>query len=159
MVFLAPRRVAAIVLAASAVLALPQGAQARSVLVAAGTPGLVLVDQTSGRVGAPIGLGGPAVAVATAPDGSRGYVAAGRRVATVDLAQRSVAGYASLSGGLMSLAVSPNGSRLLAGRRGAVDVLATAPLPAPLATIAHLLERRAALDRADARRIPRARPR
>ncbi len=135
MVLLASHRAAAAVFAALIILALPQGAEARSVLVAVGTPGVVLVDQTSGRVGSPIGLGGPAVAVATAPDGARGYVATGRRIATVDLVQRNVAGYASLRSGLMGLAVSPNGSRLLAGRRGAVDVLATSPLPTALATI------------------------
>lgn len=117
-------------------LALPAGASARAVLVAGGAPGLVSVDQSTGRVAAPVGLGGPAVAVATSPDGARAYVAAGRRVATVAIADRRIEGVTSLDGGLMSLAASPNGSRLLTGRRGAVDVLATAPLPARIATIA-----------------------
>lgn len=117
-------------------LALPAGACARAILVAGGAPGLVSVDQSTGRVAAPLGLGGPAVAVATSPDGARAYVAAGRRLATVAIADRRIEGSTSLGGGLMSLAASSNGSRLLAGRRGAVDVLATAPLPARVATIA-----------------------
>ena len=58
-------------------LALPAASSARAVLVAGGAPGLVSVDQSTGRVAAPLGLGGPAVAVATGGDGARAYV--GRR--------------------------------------------------------------------------------
>ena len=117
------------------VLALPGAASARAMLVAGGAPGLVSVDQSTGRVAAPLGLGGPAVALATSSDGARAYVAAGRRIATVDIADRTTAGFTPLASGIMGLASSPNGSRLLAGRAGAIDVLASAPLPAVLTTI------------------------
>ena len=40
-------------------LALPGAASARAMLVAGGAPGLVSVDQSTGRVAAPLGLGGP----------------------------------------------------------------------------------------------------
>jgi len=116
-------------------LALPGAASARAMLVAGGAPGLVSVDQSTGRVAAPLGLGGPAVALATSSDGARAYVAAGKRIATVDIADRRTAGFTPLASGIMSLASSPNGSRLLAGRAGAIDVLATAPLPAVVSTI------------------------
>ena len=131
-----PLQLRALAGALTLLLALPAAASARAVLVAGGTPGLVSVDQSTGRVAAPLGLGGPAVAVTTSSDGARAYVAAGRRVATVGIADRRTEGFTTLRAGIMSLATSPNGSRLLAGRRGAIDVLATASLPAPIATIA-----------------------
>ncbi len=135
-------------------LALPAAASARAVLVAGGAPGLVSVDQSTGRVASPLGLGGPAVAVTTGGDGARAYVGAGRRVATVEIADRRTAGFTTLRIGVTALASSSNGSRLLAGRRGAVDVLVTAPLPAVVATIG-LGTRDAPLDR----HLPRRRTR
>ena len=56
MVSFAQYKLAAASLAATALLALPVAAQARSVVVAVGTPGVALVDQTSGRVGASISI-------------------------------------------------------------------------------------------------------
>ena len=66
--------------------------------------------------------------MAASPDGARGYVAAGRRVVTIDLNARTVTGGIDLAGAISGLAITPDGGRLLAARRGAIDVLDTATL-------------------------------
>ena len=76
-------------------------------------------------------------AAAAAPDGSRGYIAAGTRVLGIDLTTRLPVGAANLRGAPGALAVSADGVRLYAARRGAIDVidaatfavLASVPLP------------------------------
>ena len=103
-------------------------AQARVVVVATGTGQTVLTDVPSNDVVARLALGGPTRAVAAAPDGSRAYVASGRRVVTIDLNARAVTGGVDLAGAISSLALTPDGTRLLAARRGAIDVVDTGTL-------------------------------
>ncbi len=123
----------------------------------AAPPGLVSVDQSTGRVAAPLGLGGPAVArrheLRRRPRLRR------RRQADRDRRHRRprTAGFTRSPSGIMGLASSPNGSRLLAGRAGAVDVLAAAPLPGGALDDPARPQRPAALDRDLARRLARAR--
>ena len=74
-----------------------------------------------GRRPHPVGARSRAAAIA--PDGTRGYVAAGRRVAAIDLATRQVVAGVNAGGAVTALAVSADGQRLYAARRGAIDVI------------------------------------
>ena len=60
-------------------------------------------------------------AVAVAPDGSRGYVAAGAGVAAIDLNARARVGDIQLTGTPTAIALSASGHRLVAVRKGALD--------------------------------------
>src|SRR3954451_17569992 len=98
-------------LLAAALLA-PAAASARVVLVATGDGAATLTDVATNQVVARIPVGGRTRAVASAPDGSRGYVAAGARVLAVDLTTRLPVGAANLRGAPGALAVSADGVRL-----------------------------------------------
>jgi DNA-binding beta-propeller fold protein YncE len=74
-------------LLAAALLA-PAAASARVVLVATGDGAATLTDVATNQVVARIPVGGRSRAAVAAPDGSRGYVAAGTRVLGIDLANR-----------------------------------------------------------------------
>src|SRR6476659_9761313 len=107
----------------AAVLTLPAAAGARVIIVASGDGAATLTDVTTNKVVARIGVGGRTRAAAAAPDGSRGFVAAGNRVVAIDLATRTVVGSATVGGTVAALAVSRDGQRLYASRRGALDVI------------------------------------
>ena len=72
--------------------------------------------------------------MATAADGSRAYVAAGRGVTAIDLATRAGAGRAALRGVVSAVGVSPDGARVYATRGRALEILDAATLR-PLAAI------------------------
>src|SRR4051812_38618966 len=109
-------------LVAAALLA-PAAASARVVLVATGDGAATLTDVATNAVVARIPVGGRTRATAAAPDGSRGYVAAGVRVVAIDLTTRQPVGAATLAGVPTALAVSADGARLYAARPGAIDVI------------------------------------
>ena len=67
------------VLAFLAALAVVPAAQARVVLVATGDGTATLTDVATNQVVARVPVGGRSRAAAAAPDGSRGYIAAGMR--------------------------------------------------------------------------------
>jgi DNA-binding beta-propeller fold protein YncE len=108
-------------MATAAALAAP--AHARVLLVAAGDANATLVDVSSGRLVARVAVPGRARAVAVAPDGVRGYVAAGAGVAAIDLNGRVTAGDLQLTGTPTALAIGANGARLAAARKGALDII------------------------------------
>ncbi|MEA2321528.1 MAG: hypothetical protein QOD81_1378, partial [Solirubrobacteraceae bacterium] len=118
-----PRIAALLPLLAAAVLLAPAAAHARVVLVASGDGAATLTDVATNQVVARIPVGGRSRAVAVAPDGSRGYVAAGARVLGIDLATRLPVGAATLRGTATGLAESADGRRLYAARPGAIDVI------------------------------------
>src|SRR4051794_1590918 len=101
----------------------PAGAHARVVLVATGDGTATLTDVATNQVVARVPVGGRPRAAVAAPDGSRGYVAAGARVVGIDLATRLPVGEAALPGTPTALAVSADGLRLYAARPGALDVI------------------------------------
>src|SRR3954469_11651282 len=109
-------------LVAAALLA-PAAASARVVLVATGDGAATLTDVATNQVVARIPVGGRTRATAAAPDGSRGYVAAGVRVVGIDLTTRQPVGAATLAGAPSALAVSADGLRVYAARPGAIDVI------------------------------------
>ena len=90
------RRILPLVLALG--LLAPAAAQARVVVVATDRPQAALLDVSTNAIAARVALPGPARAVATANDGSRAYVAAGRGVTAIDLGTRAVVGSAPLGG-------------------------------------------------------------
>ena len=116
--------------AAAAALALlaPALADARVVLVATGDGAATLVGVSSGKVETRIPAGGRTRGAAVAPDGRRGFVAAGNGITAVDLDERRVAGRLALPGTVTALALADNGMRLVAVRRGALDVVDPATL-------------------------------
>src|SRR3954451_23134737 len=72
-------------------------AQARVMLAATGEPVATLLDVQSGALVARVPVAGAARAVAIAPDGVRGYVAAGAGVAALDLNARARVGDVQLT--------------------------------------------------------------
>jgi len=112
----------------------PAAAHARVVVVALDRPQAALLDVTTRQIAARVALPGRARAVATAADGSRAYVAAGRGVTAIDLASRAVAGRAALPGTATAVAVAPDGARVYATRGRVLDVIDAATLR-PLAAI------------------------
>ena len=113
-------------LVAAAALLAPAAAHARVVLVATGDGAATLTDVATNQIVTRIPVGGRSRAVVAAPDGSRGYVAAGTRVLGIDLATRLPVGAANLSGTPGALAVSADGRRIYAARPGALDVIDSA---------------------------------
>src|SRR4051812_27366103 len=111
------------VLAALSALAVVPAAHARVVVVASGDGAATLTDVTTNKVVARIGVGARSRAAGVAPDGTRGYVAAGRRVVAIDLASRAIVAGANPRGTVTALAASDDGQRLYAARRGAIDVI------------------------------------
>src|SRR4051794_39758661 len=109
-------------LVAAALLA-PSAASARVVLVATGDGAATLTDVATNAVVARIPVGGRSRAVAAAPDGSRGYVAAGRGILRLDLTTRLPGGAANIAGPPAAPAVRADGARLYAARRGALDLV------------------------------------
>ena len=83
----------------------PRRARAR-VVVASGDGAATLTDVTTNKVVARIPVGARSRAAAVAPDGTRGYVAAGRRVVAIDLATRAIAAGVNAGGGVTALAAS-----------------------------------------------------
>jgi YVTN family beta-propeller protein len=118
-----------------AALAVAPAADARVVVVASGDGAATLTDVTTNKVAARVAVGGRTRAAAVAPDGSRGYVAAGTRVVAIDLATRAIAGAANARGTVTAIAASDDGHRLYAARRGAIDVI-DAPTMTVIASIA-----------------------
>ena len=118
----------ALILALLALLAGATAAHARLVVVASGDANATLADVSTNRVINRVGLGGVTRAVAASPDGTRAYVAAGRRVIAVDLARQAPAGAITLSGTVKGLGVSIDGARLYAARKGALDIIDSATL-------------------------------
>ena len=111
-------------------------AQARVALVATGTPELALLDVSSDRVAARIGLPAPSMAVAVTSDGTRGFVAAGATVVAIDVNERTeitrrTGGSAAIAG----LAVAPDGRRLYAVQGERLRVLRADTL-APAGSVA-----------------------
>src|SRR3954449_12200968 len=76
----------------------PAAAHARVVLVATGDGTATLTDVATNQVVARVPVGGRTRAAVAAPDGSRGYVAAGARVVGIDLATRLPGGEAGRPG-------------------------------------------------------------
>src|SRR5829696_2054854 len=108
--------------AALLVLALvPAAAQARVVVVAS-SDGAQITDAASNAVVARLALGRSSAAAA-APDGSAAFVAAGDRVVRIDLGSRAATGEVAAGGPVADLAMSADGTRLYAARRGGVAVL------------------------------------
>ena len=147
-------------------------AHARVVLVASGDGAATLTDVTTNKVVARIRVGARSRAAAVAPDGTRGYVAAGRRMVAIDLATRTIVAGVNAGGAVTALAASDDGQRLYASRRGAIDVIdaPTMTVKASIAlgakatgaALADLLRRHArgrrARRQAHRRRRPRALP-
>src|SRR3954463_11080634 len=111
------------VLAVLSALAVVPAAHARVVVVASGDGAATLTDVTTNKVVARTGGGARPRAAAVAPDGTRGYVAAGRRIVAIDLASRAIVAGANAGGAVSGLAASDDGQRLYAARRGAIDVI------------------------------------
>lgn len=124
---------AALALVACAVIAALAGAfaahaDARTILVAGGDPNVVLSDTATNRVTARLPVGGVTVGAQITPDGNRGFVATGNRVLAVDIPARGVAATATLPAPVRDLALSDDGSRLLAAVPGGVIILDAASL-------------------------------
>ena len=102
-------------------LAAAPAAQARVMVVATGNAFATLLDVQSGALVARVPVAGGTRAVAVAPDGSRGYVAAGAGVAAIDLNARTRVGDVQLTGTPTAIAISASGHRLVAVRKGALD--------------------------------------
>ena len=102
-------------------LAAAPAAHARVMLVATGNASATLLDVQSGALVTRVPVAGASRAVAVAPDGSRGYVAAGAGVAAIDLNARTRAGDVQLTGTVSAIAISASGKRLVAVRKGALD--------------------------------------
>ena len=117
------RRTPLIVLALLAVCVAAPAAHARVMLVATGAQSATLLDVSSGGLVARVPVPGPSRAVAVAPDGTRGYVAAGAGVAAIDLNARARVGDVQLTGTVTALAMGAGGTRLVAVRKGALDVI------------------------------------
>src|SRR3954469_25932929 len=111
------------VLAVLSAFAVVPAAHARVVVVASGDGAATLTDVTTNRVVARIAVGARSRPAAVAPDGTRGYVAAGRRIVAIDLASRAVVAGVDAGGAVTGLAASDDGQRLYAARRGAIDVI------------------------------------
>ena len=92
-------------------------------IVATGTSEVALIDTRTNQPLSGVTLPGRTRAVAAAPDGSRGYVAAGRTVSMIDLAARTGAGSIPLQGSPLALAVSRDGTRVYAARKGAIEMI------------------------------------
>src|SRR4051812_34699494 len=103
-------------------------AHARVMLVATGRPVATLLDVQSGALVARLPVGGATRAVAVAPDGVRGYVTAGAGIAAIDLNGRAKVGAVPLRRSPTALAMSGGGTRLVAARRGALDLIDPAAL-------------------------------
>src|SRR3954470_5579397 len=117
-----PKRLPLLVLLICASVLAPAAAQARGVVVATGDANATLTDVSTSRIVARVPVGGRSRAAAVAPDGSRGYRAAGSRggASAPTPPRGSAAG--QRGGGPAGRAVSADGARLYASRRGAVDV-------------------------------------
>src|SRR4051794_40159280 len=116
------RRLVTLALLAAALLA-PADAHARVVVVAADRAEVALLDVSHNAVTGRIALPGRARAVATAPDGSRAYMAAGRTVTAVDLGARAATATARLGTAASAVATSPDGARVYVTHGRALDVL------------------------------------
>ena len=112
-----------VALAAVVALAAAPSAHARAIVVASGDGAATLTDVTTNKVVARVAVGGRTRAAAVAPDGTRGYVATGRRVIALDLGTRAAVGTAVAGGTVGALAASSDGQRLYAARAGAIDVV------------------------------------
>jgi Ca2+-binding RTX toxin-like protein len=116
-------RLSALSALAFALLAVAPAAHARVVVVASGDAAATLTDVTTNKVAARIAVGGRTRAAAVAPDGTRAYVATGRRVVAIDLGTRAVVGTAVARGTVTALAASSDGQRVYAARPGALEVI------------------------------------
>src|SRR5215207_1792982 len=106
-----------------AALAVAPTAGARVVVVATGDRAATLTDVSTNKVSARIPVGGMTRAAAVAPDGTRGYVATGRRVVALDLGTRAVTATATAGATVTALAASSDGRRLYAAHAGGIDVI------------------------------------
>ena len=117
------RSVRPLLLAFAMLLCVPAAASARVVIVATDTSNAVLIDTRTNAVVGSVALPGKTRAVAAAPDGTRGYLAAGATVSIIDLAARRGAGSATLPGTPLALAVTADGTQIWAARKGALDLV------------------------------------
>ena len=117
------RFVRPLLLAFAMLLCVPAAASARVVIVATDTSNAVLIDTRTNAVVGSVALPGKTRAVAAAPDGTRGYLAAGATVSIIDLAARRGAGSATLPGTPLALAVTADGTQIWAARKGALDLV------------------------------------
>jgi hypothetical protein len=124
-----PRRLRLVLLSLLAAVAiaaaLPAAASARVVLVASGDTFATLTDVTTNRVTAGCRCPAARARRRSRPDGARGYVAADATLAALDLAAGQAVALLVLPGRPTALAISADGLRLYAARRGAVDVVDT----------------------------------
>src|SRR4051812_9636919 len=109
----------------------PSRAHARVMMVATGAPSATLLDVQSGALVAQVPTGQPVRAVAITPDGTRGFALAGAGVVALDLNARTRTGDVQLTRAPTALALAAGGSRLVAARPGALDVID------PLALVVH----------------------
>src|SRR3954454_22123662 len=107
-------------LALLALLACAPLAGARVVVVAGGDRAATLTDVSTDRVAGRVALPGRARTVAVAPDGSRAWLGAGRRVVPVDLTARTGGAPIPVGANVTGCPVPPDGARLYASRRGQV---------------------------------------
>ena len=112
-----------LLLSLAVLLIVPAAASARVVIVATDTANAVLIDTRTNTVVGSVALPGKTRAVAAAPDGTRGYLAAGATVSIIDLAARTGAGSAVLPGTPLALAVTADGTQIWAARKGAIDLV------------------------------------
>ena len=97
------------------------------VVVASGDANATLTDVSTSKVVARIPVGGRSRAAVAAPDGSRGYVAAGARVVAIDLTTRQVTAAAQLGGAARrARRLGRRRAGSTPSRRGAVEVIDTA---------------------------------
>ena len=116
-------------IAALALAAWPAAAQARVVAVAGGS-GATFVDVSSRKPVGNVSVGGGGTGVATAPDGSRVYVA-GTALAVFDPTTRATLGTVALPAA-STIAVSTDGARVYAAHKGGITVVNTmAPAAGP----------------------------
>lgn len=112
-------------------------ALARVTLVATGTPELVVVGMPSNKVQKRLSLPGPSRAVTITRNGTRGFVAAGSEIVTVDVNDRQESGRSALGGtptDISDVELSPREDTLYVVRGTQLLVLDAATL-APRATV------------------------
>ena len=149
------------------ILACPANASARALLVADGTPALVLVELSTDSVAARIAMPGPVTAVAVRPFGATGYAAAGNTLVEIDIDARAERRRIVLPGAPIGGLASTRDGRLLALQGDRVTVIDPAGLGVgaldrarrdrPTADGRAIGEPRGRRARRRARRDPRAR--
>ncbi|MBJ7519337.1 MAG: hypothetical protein JHC84_06550 [Solirubrobacteraceae bacterium] len=126
-----PRVVFALVacaIAAALAGAMAARADARTILLASGDGNVTLTDTATNRVTARLPVGGVTVGAVITPDGNRGLVASGNRVLAVDIPARTIAATATLPAPVRAIAMTRDGTRVLAAVPGGIIVLDVATM-------------------------------